>query len=63
MDHILDADICTDAATLLCPGTGIANAALREPMTTAERALGEAFPGRNLLGLGGQRVGGRSVEA
>ncbi|MFE0171650.1 TIGR03620 family F420-dependent LLM class oxidoreductase [Streptomyces sp. NPDC059002] len=38
--------------------SGIANIAFREPlaMAMAERALGDAFPGRYLLGLGGHRV-------
>ncbi|MEU8529341.1 TIGR03620 family F420-dependent LLM class oxidoreductase [Streptomyces sp. NPDC048629] len=38
--------------------SGIANIAFRDPiaMATAERTLGEAFPGRYLLGLGGHRV-------
>ncbi|GAB3980731.1 TIGR03620 family F420-dependent LLM class oxidoreductase [Actinoallomurus acanthiterrae] len=38
--------------------SGIANIAFRDPiaMATAERTLGDAFPGRYLLGLGGHRV-------
>lgn len=38
--------------------SGIANIAFRDPiaMATTARALGEAFPGRYLLGLGGHRV-------
>jgi probable F420-dependent oxidoreductase len=38
--------------------SGIANIAFRDPiaMATAARTLGEAFPGRYLLGLGGHRV-------
>ncbi|QEU91865.1 TIGR03620 family F420-dependent LLM class oxidoreductase [Streptomyces kanamyceticus] len=38
--------------------SGIANIAFRDPLTmaAAERTLGEAFPGRYLLGLGGHRV-------
>lgn len=38
--------------------SGIANIAYREPlaMANAERTLGEAFPGRYVLGLGGHRV-------
>ncbi|MFF2659705.1 TIGR03620 family F420-dependent LLM class oxidoreductase [Kitasatospora sp. NPDC058032] len=38
--------------------SGIANIAFRDPIATAtaSRALGEAFPGRYLLGLGGHRV-------
>ncbi|MFJ8165485.1 TIGR03620 family F420-dependent LLM class oxidoreductase [Streptomyces sp. NPDC096136] len=38
--------------------SGIANIAFREPNTlaAAERTLGEAFPGRYVLGLGGHRV-------
>lgn len=43
---------------------GIANIAFRDPiaMATGERTLGDAFPGRFLLGLGGHRVGGHSGE-
>lgn len=42
----------------LTVASGIANIAFRDPiaMATAERTLGEAFPGRYLLGLGGHRV-------
>ncbi|NDZ81073.1 TIGR03620 family F420-dependent LLM class oxidoreductase [Streptomyces sp. SID10853] len=38
--------------------SGIANIAFRDPIATASavRTLGEAFPGRYLLGLGGHRV-------
>ncbi|MBP0448606.1 TIGR03620 family F420-dependent LLM class oxidoreductase [Kitasatospora sp. RG8] len=38
--------------------SGIANIAFRDPIAaaTATRTLGEAFPGRYLLGLGGHRV-------
>jgi probable F420-dependent oxidoreductase len=38
--------------------SGIANIAFRDPIATATatRALGEAFPGRYVLGLGGHRV-------
>ncbi|MGW5779649.1 TIGR03620 family F420-dependent LLM class oxidoreductase [Streptomyces sp. NPDC003863] len=38
--------------------SGIANIAFREPIATAgaARTLGEAFPGRYVLGLGGHRV-------
>ncbi|MER7538457.1 TIGR03620 family F420-dependent LLM class oxidoreductase [Streptomyces sp. NPDC097704] len=38
--------------------SGIANIAFREPIATAgaTRTLGEAFPGRYVLGLGGHRV-------
>ncbi|WP_433713724.1 TIGR03620 family F420-dependent LLM class oxidoreductase [Nocardia sp. CA-084685] len=64
-DTVGQAWLLLGATERLVVAAGIANAALRDPMAmaTAERALGEAFPGRYLLGLGGQRVGGRSVEA
>ncbi|MEV5977227.1 TIGR03620 family F420-dependent LLM class oxidoreductase [Streptomyces sp. NPDC052114] len=44
--------------------SGIANIAYRPPatMAAAARTLGEAFPGRYLLGLGGHRVDGVPVE-
>lgn len=46
------------ATRRLTVASGIANISLRDPVAaaTAERALGEAFPGRYLLGLGGHRV-------
>ncbi|MEV0443938.1 TIGR03620 family F420-dependent LLM class oxidoreductase [Streptomyces spectabilis] len=44
--------------------SGIANIAYREPlaMANAERTLGEAFPGRYVLGLGGHRVDDTVIE-
>lgn len=64
-DTVGQAWLLLGATEKLVIAAGIANVALRDPMAlaTAERALGEAFPGRYLLGLGGQRVGGRSVDA
>ncbi|MFC5746771.1 TIGR03620 family F420-dependent LLM class oxidoreductase [Actinomadura rugatobispora] len=46
------------ATSRVVVASGIANIAVRDPiaMATAERTLGEAFPGRYLLGLGGHRV-------
>ncbi|WP_433567040.1 TIGR03620 family F420-dependent LLM class oxidoreductase [Nocardia sp. CA-151230] len=64
-DSIGQAWLLLSATERIVVAAGIANAALRDPITmaTAERALGEAFPGRYVLGLGGHRVGGRAVEA
>ncbi|ARX86383.1 TIGR03620 family F420-dependent LLM class oxidoreductase [Streptomyces alboflavus] len=44
--------------------SGIANIAYREPlaMANAERTLGEAFPGRYVLGLGGHRVDDTAMD-
>ncbi|MFF7243541.1 TIGR03620 family F420-dependent LLM class oxidoreductase [Embleya sp. NPDC008237] len=46
------------ATTRLTIASGIANIAFRDPIAaaTATRTLGDAFPGRYLLGLGGHRV-------
>ncbi|MFE6222733.1 TIGR03620 family F420-dependent LLM class oxidoreductase [Streptomyces sp. NPDC057854] len=46
------------ATRRLTVASGIANIAFREPIATAAaaRTLGEAFPGRFILGLGGHRV-------
>lgn len=64
-DTIGQAWLLLSATRRIVVASGIANVALRDPisMATAERALGEAFPGRYLLGLGGHRVGGRPVAA
>jgi probable F420-dependent oxidoreductase len=57
-DTISQAWLLLSATRRLTVASGIANVALRDPMVMAgaERALGEAFPGRYLLGLGGHRV-------
>ncbi|WP_433680709.1 TIGR03620 family F420-dependent LLM class oxidoreductase [Nocardia sp. CA-119907] len=64
-DAVGQAWLLLGATERIVVAAGIANVALRDPMAmaTAERALGEAFRGRYLLGLGGQRVGGRPIEA
>ncbi|WP_328393828.1 TIGR03620 family F420-dependent LLM class oxidoreductase [Nocardia sp. NBC_00416] len=64
-DSIGQAWLLLTATDRIVVAAGIANVALRDPiaMVTAERALGEAFPGRYLLGLGGHRVGGRPIVA
>ncbi|WP_039824977.1 TIGR03620 family F420-dependent LLM class oxidoreductase [Nocardia testacea] len=64
-DTVGQAWLLLSATRRIVVASGIANVALRDPisMATAERALGEAFPGRYLLGLGGHRVGGRPVDA
>jgi probable F420-dependent oxidoreductase len=57
-DSVGQAWLLLTATRRLTVASGIANIALRDPvaMATAERTLGEAFPGRYLLGLGGHRV-------
>lgn len=63
-DTVGQAWLLLGATQRMVVAAGIANVALRDPlvMATAERALGAAFPGRYLLGLGGHRVGGRDIE-
>jgi len=57
-DSVGQAWLLLSATRHLTVAAGIANIAFRDPiaMATAERALGEAFPGRYVLGLGGHRV-------
>lgn len=57
-DAVGQAWLLLGATRRMVVASGIANIAFREPlaMATAERTLGEAFPGRYLLGLGGHRV-------
>jgi len=64
-------DAFTQAALLLAAtselkvATGIARFDQRTPQSAegASRSLGEAFPGRFVLGLGGHRLGARPVDA
>lgn len=57
-DSVGQAWLLLSATRHVTVASGIANIAFRDPIATAtaERALGEAFPGRYLLGLGGHRV-------
>jgi probable F420-dependent oxidoreductase len=57
-DSIGQAWLLLSATQRIVVASGIANIAFRDPiaMATAERTLGEAFPGRYVLGLGGHRV-------
>ncbi|REK89276.1 TIGR03620 family F420-dependent LLM class oxidoreductase [Streptomyces inhibens] len=57
-DTVGQAWLLLSATRRITVASGIANIAFRDPiaMATAERTLGEAFPGRYLLGLGGHRV-------
>jgi probable F420-dependent oxidoreductase len=57
-DTVGQAWLLLSATQYLTVASGIANIAFRDPiaMATAERTLGDAFPGRYLLGLGGHRV-------
>jgi probable F420-dependent oxidoreductase len=57
-DTVGQAWLLLSATRHLTVASGIANIAFRDPiaMATAARTLGDAFPGRYLLGLGGHRV-------
>ncbi|OHV40573.1 MULTISPECIES: TIGR03620 family F420-dependent LLM class oxidoreductase [Pseudofrankia] len=57
-DTVGQAWLLLSATRRIAVASGIANIAFRDPiaLATAARALGEAFPGRYLLGLGGHRV-------
>jgi probable F420-dependent oxidoreductase len=57
-DTVGQAWLLLSATRHLIVASGIANIAFRDPiaMASAERTLGEAFPGRYVLGLGGHRV-------
>ncbi|MFI8929542.1 TIGR03620 family F420-dependent LLM class oxidoreductase [Streptomyces sp. NPDC053474] len=63
-DTVGQAWLLLSATRHLPVASGIANIAYREPlaMANAERTLGEAFPGRYVLGLGGHRVDGTVIE-
>ncbi|MFG3529998.1 TIGR03620 family F420-dependent LLM class oxidoreductase [Streptomyces sp. NPDC047917] len=57
-DTVGQAWLLLSATRRVVVASGIANIAFRDPIATATatRALGEAFPGRYVLGLGGHRV-------
>ncbi|MCT2590176.1 TIGR03620 family F420-dependent LLM class oxidoreductase [Streptomyces sp. N2-109] len=57
-DSVGQAWLLLSATRRLTVAAGIANIAFRDPIATAgaARTLGEAFPGRYVLGLGGHRV-------
>ncbi|MEV8455359.1 TIGR03620 family F420-dependent LLM class oxidoreductase [Streptomyces sp. NPDC052095] len=57
-DAVGQAWLLLSATRRITVASGIANIAFRDPIATATatRTLGEAFPGRYLLGLGGHRV-------
>ncbi|MBW5425412.1 LLM class flavin-dependent oxidoreductase, partial [Streptomyces sp. BG9H] len=63
-DTVGQAWLLLSATRRIVVASGIANIAFRDPlaMAAAERTLGEAFPGRYLLGLGGHRVDDTVVE-
>lgn len=63
-DTVGQAWLLLSATRRIVVAAGIANIAFRDPvaLATAERALGEAFPGRYLLGLGGHRVDDRPMQ-
>ncbi|WP_411108107.1 TIGR03620 family F420-dependent LLM class oxidoreductase [Streptomyces sp. c-19] len=57
-DTVGQAWLLLSATRRITVASGIANIAFRDPIATATatRTLGEAFPGRYVLGLGGHRV-------
>lgn len=57
-DTVGQAWLLLSATRRISVASGIANIAFRDPIATATatRTLGEAFPGRYVLGLGGHRV-------
>jgi probable F420-dependent oxidoreductase len=57
-DAVGQAWLLLSATRRIAVASGIANIAFRDPIATAAaaRTLGEAFPGRYVLGLGGHRV-------
>ncbi|KIF75083.1 F420-dependent oxidoreductase [Streptomyces sp. 150FB] len=57
-DTVGQAWLLLSATRRIAVASGIANIAFRDPIATATatRTLGEAFPGRYVLGLGGHRV-------
>lgn len=57
-DTFGQASLLLNATRRITVASGIANIAFRDPIATATatRTLGEAFPGRYVLGLGGHRV-------
>jgi probable F420-dependent oxidoreductase len=59
------AGVLLAATRALRVATGIANIARRDPLAAAgaERLLDQAYPGRFVHGLGGQRVGANPVNA
>ncbi|MBE1535733.1 TIGR03620 family F420-dependent LLM class oxidoreductase [Actinomadura algeriensis] len=63
-DSVGQAWLLLEATRRTVVAAGIANIAFRDPiaMAGAERTLGEAFPGRHLLGLGGHRVNAEAGE-
>nr|CEL20552.1 Coenzyme F420-dependent N5,N10-methylene tetrahydromethanopterin reductase and related flavin-dependent oxidoreductases [Kibdelosporangium sp. MJ126-NF4]CTQ89463.1 Coenzyme F420-dependent N5,N10-methylene tetrahydromethanopterin reductase and related flavin-dependent oxidoreductases [Kibdelosporangium sp. MJ126-NF4] len=63
-DTISQAALLLDATKHMVLASGIANMYVRHPMAmaSAERSLGERYPGRFVLGLGGHRVPGPPLE-
>ncbi|MEV4377738.1 TIGR03620 family F420-dependent LLM class oxidoreductase [Streptosporangium sp. NPDC049644] len=63
-DSVSQAWLLLSATQRITVAAGIANIALRDPisMAAAERALNEAHPGRYVLGLGGHRVSDTPIQ-
>jgi probable F420-dependent oxidoreductase len=64
-DAFTQAALLLAATSKLTIATGVARFDLRTPVAAemASRALGEAYPGRFVLGLGGHRSGARPLES
>lgn len=64
-DAVGQAWLLLSATRRLTVASGIANIALRDPAATAAaaRTLGEAFPGRYVLGMGGHRIRDAAPDA
>jgi probable F420-dependent oxidoreductase len=63
-DSVSQSWLLLSATQRLVIAAGIANIALRDPisMAASERSINEAFPGRFLLGLGGHRVSDTPIQ-
>ncbi|GAA0947933.1 TIGR03620 family F420-dependent LLM class oxidoreductase [Nonomuraea longicatena] len=63
-DSVSQSWLLLSATRRMTVAAGIANIALRDPITmaAAERAINEAYPGRYVLGLGGHRVSDGPIE-
>ncbi|GGS98902.1 TIGR03620 family F420-dependent LLM class oxidoreductase [Nonomuraea spiralis] len=63
-DSVSQSWLLLSATRRITVAAGIANIALRDPITmaAAERALNEAHPGRYVLGLGGHRVSDQPIQ-
>ncbi|MFI6902108.1 TIGR03620 family F420-dependent LLM class oxidoreductase [Nonomuraea sp. NPDC050394] len=63
-DSVSQSWLLLSATRRMTVAAGIANVALRDPisMAAAERAINEAYPGRYVLGLGGHRISDEPIR-